>query len=203
MHKEVLTKEQIELLPLVRLFSKDFGLVGGTAVALYIGHRESLDFDLFSLKEFDNYKIKRKIPRFYKIERILKDEKGQYTLLINGVRFTFFHYPYKISFSKKFGNTIKLPDLSTLASMKAHALGRRAKWKDHVDLYFILKDYYSLKEISKRAEEIFGNEFNERIFREAMVYFKDIDYAEKIIYLKGFETDEKIIQKELTNFSLT
>ena len=46
-HKEILTKEQVELLPIVAYFSKNFGLVGGTAIALMIGHRESLDFDLF------------------------------------------------------------------------------------------------------------------------------------------------------------
>ncbi len=42
MHKEILTKDQEHLLPLVKLFNKDFGLVGGTAVAFHIGHRESI-----------------------------------------------------------------------------------------------------------------------------------------------------------------
>ena len=45
LHPEILTKEQKELLPLVKKFYKDFGLVGGTAIALHIGHRESIDFD--------------------------------------------------------------------------------------------------------------------------------------------------------------
>ena len=49
-HKEILTKEQLELLPVVGGFLKDFGLVGGTAIALHIGHRESIDFDMFLLK---------------------------------------------------------------------------------------------------------------------------------------------------------
>ncbi len=43
MHKEILTKTQVKLLPTVKLFSKKFGLVGGTAVALQLGHRESID----------------------------------------------------------------------------------------------------------------------------------------------------------------
>lgn len=46
MHKEILTKNQSKLLELVSLFSDDFGLVGGTAIALQIGHRESIDFSL-------------------------------------------------------------------------------------------------------------------------------------------------------------
>lgn len=203
MHKEILTEEQVDLLPLLKLFSKDFGLVGGTAVALYLGHRRSIDFDLFSLKEFDNLKIRRKILRFKKIFNVIRDEIGQYTIVIKGVRFTFFHYPFKIVFSKKFNDFIKLPDLLTLAAMKAHALGRRAKWKDYVDLYFVIKYHYNLKEIIKKAEKIFGNEFNEKIFRTQLAYFKDIDYSEKIIYLKGFGTDDKIIRKSLIDFSLS
>jgi len=46
MHSEILTNEQSELLPLIKLFSKDYHLVGGTAIALHIGHRRSIDFDL-------------------------------------------------------------------------------------------------------------------------------------------------------------
>lgn len=203
MHKEILTKEQYALLPVIKEFSKDFVLVGGTAIALHIGHRRSIDFDLFSYDDFDNKKIKRKILRYAKIDKTYINEQGEYTIMINQIKITFYHYFYKIKSPARLDKTIRLPDLLTLAAMKAFALGYRSKWKDYVDLYFILKDYYSLKEISKRAEEIFGNEFNERIFREAMVYFKDINYAEEIIYLKGFETDDKIIQKELTNFSLT
>lgn len=97
---------------------------------------------------------------------------------------------------------IKIPSLLTLAAMKAFALGNRGKWKDYVDLYFIMKDHYSLNEISEKAKQIFGNEFNGRIFREALVCFEDINYKEKVVYLKGFETDDKIIKKSLIDFSL-
>ncbi len=203
MHKEILTKEQIELLPLIELFKKNFGLVGGTAIALYIGHRESIDFDLFTNKEFNNYYIREKITGLKKIERVIRDEEGQFTLLINSVGFTFFNFPFKINFSEKFDNFIKLPNLLTLSAMKAYVLGRRPKWKDYVDLYFIMKNYYSLGKIAKKAREIFGDEFNEKMFRSQLVYFKDIDYSEKIIYKKRFKIDEKIIKKELVKFSLS
>ena len=59
MREEILTKEQIQLLPFVKKFSKNFGLVGGTAFALHIGHRRSIDFDLFSAEAFNNLNIKR------------------------------------------------------------------------------------------------------------------------------------------------
>ena len=60
LHEEILTKEQSTLLPLIRAFSNDFGLVGGTAIALYLGHRQSIDFDLFTNKEFNNFAIRKR-----------------------------------------------------------------------------------------------------------------------------------------------
>lgn len=203
MHKDILTEEQIELLHLVQSLSKDFGLVGGTAVALFIGHRSSIDFDLFTNGEFENMKVRKKILKFKKIERVLRDEAGQYTIIVGGVRITFFHYPFKIKFYKKFGNVIKLPDLATLAAMKAYALGRRAKWKDYVDLYFIMRDYHDIGEIIKKAKRIFGSEFNEKMFRAQLAYFKDVDYSEKIIYMRGFQTKDSRIRKSLIDFSLS
>ncbi|EKD56682.1 MAG: hypothetical protein ACD_58C00120G0005 [uncultured bacterium] len=201
MHKEILTQDQIKNLPIIKSFSKDFGLVGGTAIALHIGHRESIDFDLFSLKKFGNLSIKNKINKKITIDEILVNESDELTFIGNNVRFTFFHYPYKIDFSENFEG-IKLPNLLTLSVMKVHALGQRAKWKDYVDLYFIIKDYHSIKEIIKRAQEIFGNEFNEKIFRTQLAYFKDIDKSEEIIWKKGFRVDDKTIEKELIKFSL-
>lgn len=203
MHKEILTREQENLLPLLEKFSRMFGMVGGTAIALYIGHRRSIDFDLFSLREFDTYSIRKKISKSYTIERVVTDQVGYYTVLIKGVRLTFFHYPYHITFSKNFDDYIKIPSLLTLAAMKAHALGRRAKWKDYVDLYFIIKNYYSIGAIVKKAKHIFGNEFNEKLLRTQLAYFRDVDYREEVEYLDGFKTSDAIIKKELTKFSIS
>lgn len=44
MHGDILTAKQVKLLPLIREFSRDYYLVGGTAIALYLGHRRSIDF---------------------------------------------------------------------------------------------------------------------------------------------------------------
>jgi len=204
MHKEILVKEQAELLPLVGKFVKNFGLVGGTAIGLQIGHRQSIDFDLFSAKEFNNAIIRNMIVKNgRKIGKVYKDELGQFTFFVDQVQFTFFHYPFKIEFSESFEKILRMPDLLTLAAMKAYALGRRAKWKDYVDLYFIIKQFHSIKKIVERAKAIFNGEFNERIFREQLSYFKDIDYREEVVYLKGFALSDKIIKKELIEFSLS
>ncbi|MDP2693154.1 MAG: nucleotidyl transferase AbiEii/AbiGii toxin family protein [bacterium] len=202
MHNEVLNKQQLELLKLLKIFSKDFGLVGGTAIALHIGHRQSIDFDLFSTKPIKPEDIARKIKNNFKIERVLIDEKNEYTVIINRVKITFLYYPFNIKFNKKLLDIIRLPDLLTLAAMKSYALGRRAKWKDYVDLYFIMKNYCDINGIIKRAKQIFGTEFNEKMFRAQLSYFKDIDYTEKIIYMKGFLISDGIIKKELQKNSL-
>ncbi len=202
LHPEILTKEQVKLLPIVKKFYKDFGLVGGTAIALHIGHRESIDFDMFSFDEFKNVNIKKRILRSRTISKVIRDEAEQFTFIINGVLLTFFRYPFKIDYEIDFDKTLKMPSLLTLAAMKLFALGRRAKWKDYVDLYFIIKDFHSLSEIIKHAKKIFKNEFNEKICREQLAYFKDISYSEEVRYLKGFEVSDKIIKKELIDFSL-
>lgn len=202
MHNEILSPEQSAVLNIVKLFSDDFGLVGGTAIALHLGHRESIDFDLFTFEEFINQKIRRTISHVAKIDAILRDETGQFTLVLNNVRFTFFQFPYKINYSESLGKIVKLPDILTLAAMKAFALGRRAKWKDYVDLYFILKAHHTVSEITAKGVEVFGNEFNEKIFRTQLAYFKDIDYSEQIIYKDGFSTEDEIIKKALVEFSL-
>lgn len=203
LYKEILTKKQIELFPLIKEFGKEFILVGGTATALYMGHRSSIDFDLFSCKDFDGREIRRKVLRHAKVDRTYIDEPGEYTVMANKVKITFLSYPYKIKAGTQLDKIIKLPDLLTLAAMKAFALGRRAKWKDYVDLYFILKDYFPINEISQKAKQIFENEFNERVFREALVYFKDVDYSERIIYMKNFETSDEIIKKKLIKYGVS
>ena len=202
MHKEIFTSEQLKLLSIVKKFSKSCGLVGGTAIALHFGHRESLDFDLFRFDGFHNYSIETKITKHKAIDTVLVNKKGEYTFLIDGIKFTFFHFPYKINFSESFGDIIKLPDILTLAAMKAFALGRRAKWKDYVDLYFILKANHTVSEIAIEGVEIFGNEFNEKMFRTLLAYFEDIDYSEQVIYKKGFAVNDEVIKKAFIEFSL-
>jgi len=203
MHKEVLTKEQERLLPLVTKFTEKFGLVGGTAIALQIGHRRSIDFDLFSLERFDNHKIKNIVKNgLWEIDKIYSDEEGQFTFFVDGVQFTFFEYPFKIEFPEYLDKFLRMPDLLTLAAMKAYALGRRTKWKDYVDLYFIIKDHHSLVEIAEKGREIFAGEFNEKIFREQLGYFQDINYSEVVEFLPGFEVSEQEIKDKLTAFSL-
>jgi hypothetical protein len=202
MNRDILTKKQIELLPLIKKFSSSFYLVGGTAVALYLGHRRSVDFDLFTQKVFNPLTIRQKITRFFPIESTLIQGEGELTVIVNQVKLTFFYYPYPIPQVTEFADIITLPSLLDLASMKAFSLGKRAKWKDYVDLYFILQKY-SLKEIIFRSKELFHNEFNEKLFRAQLSYFDDIDYSEEIEFMPGFEKKQEEIKKFLEEISLS
>lgn len=104
-------------------------------------------------------------------------------LIANNVKITFFQYPFAINAPHKFDNIFKLPSLLDLAAMKAYALGRRSKWKDYVDLFFITKYNYSLMEIIRRAEELFQELFSEKLFRSQLCYFDDVDYTEEVEYI--------------------
>ena len=202
MRKEILTEGQIKLFPLLKKTGNKFGLVGGTAIALHLGHRRSIDFDLFSFKPFKNISLRRSLGLIAQIDQVLVDKEGEFTFFSSGVKITFFNYPFNIEYHDKFEQIIKMPDLLTLAAMKAYALGKRAKWKDYVDLYFIIKNNHSLDEIVKRGKEIFTGEFNDKIFRTQLAYFKDIDYGEKVEFLPGFEVSDQAVKEKLIEFSL-
>ena len=203
MHSEIFTKEQIELLDTLKKFKKDFYMVGGTAIALHIGHRYSIDFDLFTFKPLNKNKINTVIGGLYKFKpKLIWEDSEQKHLNVNGVKLTFFSYPYKIDATEDFENYITIPSLLDLAAMKALALGGRAKWKDYVDLYFILKNYYSLPQISERATQLFGiSNFNLKLFKEQLSFFNDINYEEEVNFLKGFEVSEEEIKSFLTDLA--
>jgi hypothetical protein len=59
-----------------------------------------------------------------------------------------------------------------------------------------------MKDIISKTKEIFGNDFNEKIFRSQLSYFDDIDYSEKVEYLKGGEIDDEEVKKNLKEQSL-
>lgn len=201
MHLEILSKEQIELLPILSQFKREYYLVGGTAIALHIGHRESIDFDLFKEKDIRKKDVYTKLKKIdYKVSFA---DYNQINMLSKGVKITFFSFPYTVPLKAELQGFLKMPDLLTLAAMKAFALGRRSKWKDYLDLYFILKFHYNFKEISEKAKEIFKVEFIEKQFIAQLGYFKGINYDEEVTFLiPNPPTQEEVIQF-LTEISIS
>jgi len=201
MHPNILTPEQTSLLPLIQTFSKDFYLVGRTALALQYGHRRSLDFDLFNPSMFSNRSIRQKIRSNHKINNIHIESDGEFTLIIDQIKTTFFNFQYPITHQLWFDKYVSMPDDLTIGAMKAFAMGQRNKWKDYADLYFIFR-HHTLQAIIDKAEELFGiGEFNSRLFREQLAYHKDISYREEIEWMPGFETPKEVILEKLIDIS--
>jgi len=192
MHTEIFNKNQVELLPLVKQFKREFYLVGGTAIALHLGHRRSIDFDLFKLSPLKPKSIIQTISDFDFPYIVTRRVTEQLNVNIHDVKFTFFQYPFKVSANENLEDILRLPTLIDLAAMKAYALGRRSKWKDYVDIYFILNDHYTVKQISDRTTELYNQLFSEKLFRAQLSYFGDIDHSEDVEYLLPPVPEEEI-----------
>lgn len=196
MQKEILSDSQKILFPFLKKFKRNYYLAGRTAIALYVGHRKSIDFDLFTYSPLKKKKISSEIQKLNTKVQPLFFDVDQEHFLIDDVKFTFFYYPYPIEHPKYFLDVISLPSLLDLAAMKAFALGRRSKWKDYVDLYFILKEYYNMGQIIERAKFYFPEQINEKLFRNQLAFHKDIDYSEQVDYV----IDNPPSQKEIKDF---
>jgi hypothetical protein len=202
MHIEIFNADQAELLPYLKSFNRSFYLVGGTAIALHLGHRRSIDFDLFTLSTLVKHRIKGKLLQIPFKQAPIFEDYDQLHLQINNVKVTFFSYPYPIMHPDKVGTVITIPTLLSLAAMKAFALGRRSKWKDYVDLYFLLHDHFTIDEISKECEKIFKDQFSEKLFRQQLAFHKDIDFSEPVEFL-GKPIPDNTIKEFLIEKAIT
>jgi len=197
MHTEIFNTDQAQLLPWLQPFNRSFYLVGGTAIALHLGHRRSIDFDLFTSTNLVKHRIKSKLLQIPFQQVPIFEDYDQLHLMINNVKVTFFNYPYLIVHPVNVGKVITLPTLLSLAAMKAFALGRRAKWKDYVDMYFILHDHFTIGEISRECEILFSGQFSEKLFRQQLAFHTDIDFSEPVEFL-GEPIPEDTIKEFLT-----
>ncbi len=202
MFSSILYPWQQEILPLLWVFWKNFYLAGWTAIALQIWHRKSIDFDLFCREEIKNNNILLTLKKHgFSVEKIFVDNPWEeLTLMISWTKVTFLYYPFDI-YTKHTFQEILLPDIPTLAAMKFYTLWRRGKWKDYVDIYHIFQKWYSLSDISDLAEKIFAWWYNEKLLREQLCYFEDIDFSEEVEYI--WESISQVhIQKSLQNYAI-
>jgi len=202
MHIEILSREQGELLRFIGAFKRSFYLVGGTAIALQLGHRQSIDFDLFTSAKIKPLTLKRQAEQSGFSCKLLGSDIDQIHFILNNVKVTFFSYPYPVEHPVMLTNIISMPSLLSLAAMKAFALGRRAKWKDYVDLYFLLRDHFSVIEICHEANRLFTSGFSDRLFRGQLAYHTDIDYSETVAYMSGHEVEAETVKAYLIDKAL-
>jgi hypothetical protein len=204
MHKEILNPDQLLLLDFIRQFKKEYFLVGGTAIALHIGHRRSIDFDLFKFQPIKPRSIIEKISVSGFQYLVTRRVTEQLNVSINNVKFTFYQYPFIIDATQIFEDSLRMPALIDLAAMKAYALGNRSKWKGYVDMYFLLKDHFTIEQISLQANKIYGQLFSKKLFIAQLSYFKDIDHSEPVEFLcpapPENEIKEFLIEKAIDIF---
>lgn len=193
-YTEILDKERLAIFQKLGQVEKAAFLTGGTALALQIKHRKSIDFDLAINKPIRKELLHKANSVFtgYNLS-VLLDNPNELTFLLNeNVKITFLHYPFPNLHPLIKTEYVNLSSLSDLASTKAQTIGRRGEWKDYVDIYFLLaKVGLDIGQILKEAVLRFGGEFSEKLFWEQLVYWDDIsDFA--IDYLNESIPKEKI-----------
>jgi len=182
MHEEILSAAQLALAETALPAFPDYYLCGGTALALQIGHRKSIDFDLATPEEIRPESILRTLQaKGHFTEHKLTATCDELTIIVQGVKLTFFSFPFPIRPTVSWSRAgIFLPEIQVIGAMKAYALGWRSKWKDYVDLYFLLRDHVSVQELIHHARAIFRGAFNAKLLLEQLCYFDDVDMTERV-----------------------
>ena len=138
-----------------RVLPKGTYLAGGSALALHLGHRISIDFDFFTPESFDQESLAVALGKIgeFKTETIVKN-----TLLgtFNKVRFSLFRYEYPLLFPTIEYQRIGLADARDIGAMKIAAVMDRGTKKDFIDLYFLSRKKVSLDQCLNYYDEKYG-----------------------------------------------
>jgi len=205
MYLSVLHPKQAKLLKKLRFLKRyGFYLAGGTALALQIGHRTSLDFDFYTKKKFDNRKLLRELETRFKNIELIQIPDQTLIVKIEGREISFFYYPYPLVFP-----LIKEKEIPPLASkedigaMKIISIIQRGTQRDFIDIYFLIKEF-GLKRIFEIAEKKYPS-FNPYLAIQALTYFTDAEKEKikrKITYIKSANWTEikKFLLKNVSDF---
>jgi len=175
--------------PALELLKKLFGieifsnlrLAGGTALALQIGHRKSIDIDLFGKLTADDFSITNQLIKIGTVTTLSKSTNIK-VLLVNGIKVDLVNYPYPWLEKQEIYDSLRLAGKKDIAAMKLAAITGRGTKKDFTDLYFLLQEI-SLKEMLGLYLKKYydGSEF---LVLKSLSYFADADTDEKLLMLK-------------------
>lgn len=176
-----------------------FNLVGGTSLALRMGHRKSVDLDLFTKDDFDLQELRELLVNKYNLR--VSYEKGK-TLkgFINNVKIDLIKYDYPQVCSVETIEGIRFESIPDVIAMKLSAIcDNGSRIKDFIDIAF-LSSKYSFDDMLKFYSTKFPAS-NQMMLAKALVYFADIDFNEDIVMLKyDFNWDK--IAKRLNDMTL-
>lgn len=197
LHKETVTKDTLDL---IRKFMRDeelaqFQLVGGTALALRIGHRLSIDIDLFTDKPFRAWKLLKHLEKKHEVE-LNQIDNNMILCMINNIKVDMIAHQYPNVRPTQNINGIRMASMEDIAAMKINAIDNSgSRIKDFYDIYYLLREF-KLEGILKAYTAKYDNVDESRAIR-ALLYHQDIDLTAKIQLL-----DTKLKWKEVVK-SLT
>lgn len=159
---------------------QEFNLVGGTALALQIGHRISIDIDLFSTTAFNAAELARHLKTAY-------NAVGPQTLtnavfcFINDIKVDLLSHQYPLVADIDVTDGIRMVSLKDIGAMKLNAIyNNGTRLKDFVDMYFLL-DKFSLDELLQACQKKYLN-IDSRMAKQALIHHHDIDFSVPIQY---------------------
>ena len=198
LHWEILDKKRLELLPKLSVFKNRFYLAGGTALALYLGHRDSIDFDFFIPNKFDHQSLIREIKKTFEKSEVKEiiNQPNTVLLEIDGISASFFFYEYPLLEPLLQTEYLNIASLADIGCMKLEAILGRYRLKDYVDLYAICKTM-PLKGLLEKAKDKFPI-YNLGAFVRALGYYEDIE-MDKIIFKNDFYVGVKTIEEFFKN----
>lgn len=210
LHLEALTppaRRVFKLLPGLPIW-EDFYLAGGTALALQLGHRVSVDFDFFSekdmLKVASRNRLARSFSKMGKIE-ILEEKNETLKFSFHDVLLSFFHYEVPLLKPPvRVEESLRLASLVDIGLMKLGAVIGRGSKKDFLDLYVLSKSGFSLEKLLSFAPRKYPNarDFIPQALR-ALVYFEDADKEPmpKILVPLDWKEVKKFFQNQIFHLS--
>ncbi len=154
-----------------------FNLAGGTALALQIGHRKSIDLDFFGARPIDKDEIVDLLEPLGDLQ-LLQNTRNILILNINGVKVDFVNYKYPWLRAIQIVEGIRLASLPDIGAMKLGAIAGRGKKRDFTDLYFLLQQF-TLTELLGFYREKYpdGNEF---LVLRSLTFFEDAEEDQKL-----------------------
>lgn len=177
----------------------EFNLVGGTSLALQIGHRESVDIDLFGHKELEELEVSDFLSNLGKVQ-ILKKSKNILIYTIDGIKVDLVNYRYPWLYPSLNLKNLRLADQRDIAAMKLNAISGRGSKKDFIDLHFLLNKY-SLSDMIGYYNKKFidGSEF---LVLKSLTYFDDadLDQSPKMYDPIDWDKIKLSVKKEVRNY---
>ena len=162
---------------------KNFRLVGGTALSLCIGHRISIDIDLFCNQDFNASGLKEHILRTYRADKIRAVTNGVFGLVEN-IKLDLIAHQYEWLRPVREVEGIRMASLEDIGAMKVHAIVQNgSRLKDFVDFHYFLAQFSTNQLVSGYEKKY--PEASHLLAEKALVYFDDIDFDIPVKLVKG------------------